>query len=267
MAETTRRPRTILIVLLVLLLLVALAALLWFLQTLRLEAARDRFNPPQVFVVNPVQGQQEIAGRHMIVTASATGFNSLTSMELWVDGYHYETFAVENPEGSEVIYGNFNVPVFDGVHMLVVRATDIEGLVGSSLPVGYKGVHIPDPDLYLLSLPYNPVVPFEDLAESLGGDPGMAAEFNPGAAGGEHPPGAPLEIPIFPEPDPGVPQPAPGGQLTQNGLATGKICYPSQYIPEMTAYFKEVNTGVVISLPIALNPLTYQINLAPGTYQ
>lgn len=266
MTETTRRPRTILIILLVLLLLVVLVALLWFLQTRRLEAARDRFNPPQVFVLNPVQGQQEFAGTHLIVTSSASGFNLLTSMELWVDGYLHDTWEVENSEGSEVMYGNFSVPVFEGVHMLVVRATDTEGLVGSSLPVGYQGIPLPDPGFYVLNLPYNPIIPLEELADSLGGDPGMALDFNPGAAGGQHPPGAPLEIPVFPEPEPGVPQAAPSGQLTQTGLATGKICYPSQYIPAMTAYFKEVNTGVVSTLPIAQNQLTYQINLAPGTY-
>lgn len=266
MAETTRRPRTILIILLVILLLIVLLAVLWFLQSLRLEAARDRFNPPQVLVLNPAQGQQEIAGTHMIVTASATGFNLLTSMELWVDGYLHETWEVDDSEGSEVMYGNFSVPVFDGIHMLVVRATDTEGFVGSSLPVGYEGVRAPDPGFFVLSQPYNPMIPFEDLAESLGADPAMASDFNPGAASGEHPPGAPLEIPVLPQPDPEVPQAAPGGQLAQNGLATGKICYPSQYIPAMTVYFKEVNSGVVSSLPIAQNQLTYQMNLPPGTY-
>ncbi|MGD8813707.1 MAG: hypothetical protein PVI78_04445 [Anaerolineales bacterium] len=265
MAENTKPRRLILIILLVILALIVLTALLWYLQTLRLKAARDRFNPPQVYLVNPVQGQQEIAGTHMLVAASAVGFNPLISMELWVDGYHHETFEVGDAEGSEVIYGNFNVPVFEGVHMLVVRAIDIDGLVGSSLPVGYEGVKQPDPGFYVLNQPYNPIIPLEDLAESLGGDPGMAVDFNPGAASGEYPPGAPVEIPIFPGPEPDVPQ-VPADQLTQNGLATGKLCYPSEYIPAMTAYFKEVNTGVVSSLPIAENQLTYQISLPPGTY-
>jgi hypothetical protein len=266
MAEKTRRPRPILIILLAMIALIALAALLWFLQTRRLEAARNRFHPPQVHVSNPVQGQQEIAGTHMFVAASAMGFTPLASLDLWVDGYLVETYPVDDTEGSEVIYSNFSVPVFEGVHMLVVRATDIEGLVGRSLPVGYEGVRRPDADFYLLSQPYNPAIPFDELVESLGGDPGMAVDFNPGVAAGECPPGAPLEIPVVPEPEPGVPQPAPDGQLGQNGLATGNICYPSQYIPAMTAYFKEVNTGAVTSLPIAENQLTYQIDLPQGTY-
>jgi len=50
------------------------------------------------------------------------------------------------------------------------------------------------------------------------------------------------------------------------GTINGNICYPSEFIPEMTAYFQETTTNDVTQMPIALNQGTYSIDLPPGTY-
>ncbi|MBN1266517.1 MAG: hypothetical protein JXA25_13555 [Anaerolineales bacterium] len=50
------------------------------------------------------------------------------------------------------------------------------------------------------------------------------------------------------------------------GTISGRVCYPSEFIPEMTAYFMETTTNVVTELPIAENQGLYSIELPTGTY-
>ncbi len=71
--------------------------------------------------------------------------------------------------------------------------------------------------------------------------------------------------------------PSPGATVTPTTTATitptpqgdnvlGKICYPGEGIPAMTAYFEETNTHAVVDLPIAAGQDHYAILLPPGTY-
>jgi hypothetical protein len=55
--------------------------------------------------------------------------------------------------------------------------------------------------------------------------------------------------------------PTPQGDNVQ-----GKICYPGEGIPAMTAYFEETDTHAVVELPIAAGQDHYTILLPPGTY-
>lgn len=61
-----------------------------------------------------------------------------------------------------------------------------------------------------------------------------------------------------------TPQP---GQGAGTGMVFGQICYPSEFIPPMLAFFENINTGEVSELPIALNQSNYSIELESGTYQ
>ncbi len=54
---------------------------------------------------------------------------------------------------------------------------------------------------------------------------------------------------------------------TTPGTVAGKICFPSEVVPEMVAYFEEVNTGALVSLPIAANQTSYIVQLPAGTYE
>jgi hypothetical protein len=266
MAEKSRSRRPIAIILLVLVLLLIVAGLLWYVQTQRLATARARFHPPQVYLTNPAQGQQQVVGTHMMVTASASTQNPIISIELWLDGAFVEEYRVEEGGAGEVLYGNFSIPVFEGVHMLTVRATDVTGLVGNSLPVGFEGVRFTQGELYLLQQPFNPAIPVEETARQLDGDPGMAIDFNPQAASGEYPVGAPIEIPIHPIPEEGQPEPIPPDEIGLNGDVSGKLCFPSEYIPAMTVFFENASTGQVTQLQIAENQFTYQQFLPSGSY-
>jgi hypothetical protein len=71
--------------------------------------------------------------------------------------------------------------------------------------------------------------------------------------------------------------PSPSAVLTPTHTATisptpqgdnvmGKICYPSEGIPAMTAYFEESDTHAVVELPIAAGQDHYATILPPGTY-
>jgi len=54
--------------------------------------------------------------------------------------------------------------------------------------------------------------------------------------------------------------------LPAMGTAAGKICYPSEFIPAMTAYFTNITNGENTELQISENQSDYQIELVPGRY-
>jgi hypothetical protein len=56
-----------------------------------------------------------------------------------------------------------------------------------------------------------------------------------------------------------MPSAGPGG-------AAGSICYPSETIPPMTAYFQDVASGEVTTLDIQDGQSSYEVALPPGTY-
>jgi hypothetical protein len=63
-----------------------------------------------------------------------------------------------------------------------------------------------------------------------------------------------------------VPTPPAGGEEPTTGTVTGRVCYPSEGIPPMTAYFQDTATSAVTTLDIAQNQGTYSIDLLPATY-
>ncbi len=58
-----------------------------------------------------------------------------------------------------------------------------------------------------------------------------------------------------------TPTPLPGA-----GTVTGRVCYPSEHIPSMVAYFVNTTSQHLNKLAISANQATYQVNLAPGQY-
>lgn len=74
-------------------------------------------------------------------------------------------------------------------------------------------------------------------------------------------------------PEPGnehVPSPVPATHTpvaaSTEGTVKGSICYPSEAIPAMTAYFENQVSGQVTQLAVAENQDTYSIELDPGEY-
>lgn len=62
-----------------------------------------------------------------------------------------------------------------------------------------------------------------------------------------------------------LPEPTP--MPTSAGTVNGRVCYPSEFIPAMTAYFQQTPSGALTELSIAEGQLNYSIELAPGTYR
>jgi len=62
-------------------------------------------------------------------------------------------------------------------------------------------------------------------------------------------------VPLEPSPSP-----------MSGGAVSGSMCYPSEGIPPMTAYFENVATSAVITLPIAQDQSSFSLELSPGTY-
>jgi hypothetical protein len=50
------------------------------------------------------------------------------------------------------------------------------------------------------------------------------------------------------------------------GIVSGKVCYPSEFIPAMTAYFVEIGTGDLTEIAISENQSTYSVELPVGMY-
>lgn len=76
-----------------------------------------------------------------------------------------------------------------------------------------------------------------------------------------------LEV-LTPEPNPPVAtsDPGTGGGPPERGMVSGAICFPSEFIPEMSVYFQNVDTGEFRELAIAQNQSTFLTELPPGTY-
>jgi hypothetical protein len=60
-----------------------------------------------------------------------------------------------------------------------------------------------------------------------------------------------------------TPEPPP---LADTGRVSGRVCYPSEGIPPMTAYFQVEGLETAVPLAIGENQGTFQIELTPGTY-
>ncbi|MCJ7621378.1 MAG: hypothetical protein MUP64_14295, partial [Anaerolineae bacterium] len=85
------------VVVLAALTLVALGAFA-FLQA-RLQQARAHFEPPNVFVSEPLPGASAPAGTELEVSATASGLVPIVRMELWVDGELIETQEADSGAG------------------------------------------------------------------------------------------------------------------------------------------------------------------------
>ena len=265
MENKTNSRRLILIILLIIL-ISAIIAGLYYWQMDRLRKARLDASNPAVFIHDPVQGSNAHTGRWILVNSSATGLRLMNSIELWINGELIEIQESGIPGGVGVIYGLFPLLVQEGAQTLVVRAIDVDGHIGQSDPLSITGKAAPDDQQPYLLVPFNPDRPLEAIAMEYQIPLDELMEHN---AGIPLEPEGLVQVPVKPEEEntPITPDQIPADLLTQNGYVNGKICYPSQYIPEMTAYFENTATGKYSTLSIALNQNTYGIFLPPGSYK
>lgn len=72
-----------------------------------------------------------------------------------------------------------------------------------------------------------------------------------------------VEAPLPPSP---TPTPTPTPTPAPLGTVTGLICYPSEFIPPMTLYFKDVGTSQVLDFAHNDGSMNYSVQLPPSTY-
>ncbi len=86
-----------------------------------------------VIIVNPASEDRYPADAAIPITALASSGQPITAMELWVDG---SLFAAQSPgadEDSKFFYKTWRwMPLVPGEHILVVRAINLDGSVGTS---------------------------------------------------------------------------------------------------------------------------------------
>jgi hypothetical protein len=73
------------------------------------------------------------------------------------------------------------------------------------------------------------------------------------------------EVESPPAPSP-TPTPTPTPTPAPLGTVTGLICYPSEFIPPMTLYFKDVGTSQVFDFAHNDGSMNYSVQLTPSTY-
>src|SRR4030042_3803233 len=82
--------------------LVALGAYAFL--NLRLQQARARFEPPNVFISAPLPGASAPAGTELEVSATASGLLPIVRMELWVDGELIDTEEADAGGGGSPLH-------------------------------------------------------------------------------------------------------------------------------------------------------------------
>ena len=74
------------------------------------------------------------------------------------------------------------------------------------------------------------------------------------------------------ESPPDNPEPVPTEPVGENpassltGSASGRVCYPSEMIPAMTAFFQDTSRGKITELTILEQQASYTVELPPGQY-
>lgn len=65
----------------------------------------------------------------------------------------------------------------------------------------------------------------------------------------------------LPEASPTAPPPAP-----LPGVISGRLCYPSEYIPAMTIYARNADTGETWTMHVPMDTLSYEFEVPAGDY-
>jgi len=186
------------VVVLAVLILVGLGAYA-FLQA-RLQQARTRFDPPIVFISEPLPGASAPAGTELEVYATASGLVPIVRMDLWADGELIETQESESGAGGSPLYAYFAMAPSEGPHVLHVRAVNAEGIIGDSLPLAVTGESLSDRPFVQVGV--GPDQTMTDIAGSFGTDVETLHQLNPELAGQEPAEGT---VVIVPAPPSGAP--------------------------------------------------------------
>jgi hypothetical protein len=204
----------------------------------RLDQARATYAAPTVYVTQPASGSSSPAGSQLAVSATAWGDIPISRAELWLDGQLLDTQESDLPAGISPFYAHFSLLVAEGPQQLFVRAVNLQGIVGQSVPIGVSGQSAVDEGLAAVVV--SPAQTLGDIAAANDTEPEVLRELNPGLGDEEPFPGTEVIVPsassappaIGPAvpPSPGM-QPVTGTVPITPGIGAGQPLQPS---PGMT---------------------------------
>lgn len=91
--------------------------------------------PPSVTINEPASGASVLANSYLYISATASGGNPITRVELWLDGELVGTQESGAAGGISPFDASFELLVPPGDHTLFVRAVNAAGLMENSPPV------------------------------------------------------------------------------------------------------------------------------------
>ncbi|MDH4208038.1 MAG: Ig-like domain-containing protein [Anaerolineae bacterium] len=99
--------------------------------------------PPTVTIREPASGASVLANSYLYISASASGGNPITRVELWTDGELAGTQESGVAGGISPFDVSFELLVPPGEHTLFVRAVNAAGLIGESALVNISAAENP----------------------------------------------------------------------------------------------------------------------------
>jgi len=136
-------------------LLVSLACLLLGACTFPQALGQDE--PPSVTINEPASGASVVANSYLYISASASGGNPITRVELWMDGELVGTQDSGAAGGISPFDVSFELLVPPGDHTLFVRAVNAAGLMENSSAVNISAVENPGAGLEATASPVAPI--------------------------------------------------------------------------------------------------------------
>lgn len=169
---------------------------------------RLEYLPPQVQIIPPPRGNAARAGSYLPITvlASAAPPHPLRRVEIWHNGTLLESFAVAQPDPAAPLFipYDFLLPA-EGVHTLLARAENDQGLIGQSQPLVVVGTPADEAAYHAVTVEEESAL--EDIAAQYESDADTLNALNP-AAGETVAPGSVLLVPAAPHAAPAAAPPA-----------------------------------------------------------
>ena len=184
---------------------------------------REDYAPPDVIITSPAAGTSYKTGNYVEVTAIALGFQPITRVEFWTDGLLQDAIASYQPDGITPFYAHFELLVPEGVHNIVVRALNVKGVIGQSLPLNFFGDMASESENPMFAFHVDPGETLADIENKTGLNPDDILAANPALAVGVPPSGMNVVVPVPAEekkkdvkplaPPQNQPAPNPSGNL------------------------------------------------------
>jgi hypothetical protein len=209
--------------------------------------------PPTVIISAPTPEEALIPSPSLTVDAVAFGDTPIARVEFWMDGVLSGTLTSETPEGVPSFEVSFSASMAEGSHMFFVRAVDIAGIIGQSMPVLAEGTLQIAGDGPHFLIEVGPSDTLEDIAAEYGVDTQTLQQSNPGLGSSGLKNGSTLNVPI---PNPGGSQ---GGSGGSTGGGSGPVNIPN------TPMLNPVN-DLMIDIR-SLLPFVFSPPLVPGNLQ